>query len=197
MIKIKLFSGFLCFLSLSCFSQVGINTNNPEAALDINGNLKVRTMGAVSIGSVNNARLVLDNSTKEVKMIQSSTGNPFSMNYTTYRLRNVNLDYVQDYDTKISATDYTVVVVGSAFDRALRITGNIGYSPMNIYAFQSNGTWHITADYKDAGTYGNSNGNWSINCLIISNNILKTLPLISINMNGSENGSVGSPPAGL
>ncbi|NML71566.1 hypothetical protein HHL23_17415 [Chryseobacterium sp. RP-3-3] len=42
--KKKIISVLLFFLvGIKCFSQVGINTANPEAALDINGDLRIRT----------------------------------------------------------------------------------------------------------------------------------------------------------
>lgn len=41
--KIKLLSTFL-IVSISCFAQVGIGTTSPSAQLDVNGDLKVRTV---------------------------------------------------------------------------------------------------------------------------------------------------------
>lgn len=40
--KTKIYSLFLALSAVSAFSQVGINTSNPSATLDVNGTLKVR-----------------------------------------------------------------------------------------------------------------------------------------------------------
>jgi len=199
MIKFKLCLSFLCFLSLSCFSQVGINTDTPDATLDVNGNVKLRVINTTTGNTNSISPLVMDDVTKEIKVIRSSSGNTFSINYLVYHLRNVNKDWVSDFNTKISTSDYTLVVVGSSFDKNLKLplTVDCDYSPINVYAFQSGGTWHINADYMDSTTERGENGTWKVYCLAINNSILKRLPSVSKNMNGSQNGSAASPPAGL
>jgi len=203
MIKMKLFISFLYFLSLNCLAQVhsgvGINTSNPEATLDINGNLKIRTTDVIPVNSSGVTPLVIDNSTKEVKIVQSSSGNKFSMNYIQFNINNVNKDWVNNFNTKISTKDYTVVVVGSSFNKILvtAAPSQNDYNPFSVYAFEQDGTWRIKADYYAGFTKDGSNGSWSVRCLIINKSILKTIPPIIVDMHGSETGSVANPPSGL
>ncbi len=196
MVKMKLLVSFLYFLSLSCFAQVGINTITPEATLDINGNLKIRTTGVVSNSTTRTTSLVVDDTTKEIKRFKAAG---YTINYITYNLNNVNQDWVADFDTKIDARNYALVIVGSSFDKNLSINyPDPGvYSPVNVYTFRWRDTWHISADYKDSETFRNENGNWTINCLIISKILIKEMPTVSVDMHGSENGSLASAPAGL
>jgi len=197
MIKIKLFLGLLCFSFLSGLAQVkgvGINMNTPSATLDVNGNLKIRTTDAVSNSFNNVSPLVIDNNSKELKIVQSSTGNTFAINYIIYHLNHVNRDWVNNFDTKINTTDYAVVVVGSYFTETLVATEG-SFNPLDIYAFEEGGTWRIKADYYYGASTGN--GSWAVYCLIINKSILKMLPLVSINMNGSQTGSAPGIPAGL
>ncbi|MEO4006676.1 hypothetical protein [Flavobacterium sp. CAU 1735] len=199
MVKIKLVFSFLFFLSLTCFSQVGIGTNTPGATLDVNGNLKIRTVSGVSGISDNIDRLAIDTETKEVKVVrtETSTGSAFSMNYLVYYLNNTNEDWVRNFNTKISAADYTVVVVGSAFDQNLMANDDTDYNPINVYAFKEGGTWRISADYLSGRTHVVTGGQWKIYCLAINNRVLKTIPSVTVNMKGTENGSAPNPPAGL
>ncbi|MEO4006674.1 hypothetical protein [Flavobacterium sp. CAU 1735] len=199
MMKFKLLVSFLSFLSLTCFSQgVGINIQTPQATLDVNGNLRLET-APIASDSDTVSSLILDNTTKEVKMIQSRTGNNSPINYIIYHLNNVNSDWVNNFDTKISTIDYAVVVVGSAFNLSLLVMGRRRgkYNPFTVYAFEEGGTWRIKADYFGGHADGDVNGNWTINCLIISRSMLKIVPSVTTDIKGSNTGSAATAPAGL
>jgi len=201
MVKIKLVLGFLCFISLNCLAQVGINTDTPSATLDVNGNVKVRNISTVTGAGANLSDLVIDKATKEIKMLQSSSGNTFAMNYITYHLNNTDKDYVKNFDTRIPTSDYTLVIVGNHFTKSLKMASGLSYpgvfSPANVYSFGEGGTWRISADYHDGGTQDEQNGDWAVYCLVINRTMLIRLSDITTNMNGSQTGSAGSYPAGL
>ena len=109
----------------------------------------------------------------------------------------------ESFNTNISTAQYTVTIVGSSFDAGSNglvvstASPNPGdFNPLNVYAFQSGGTWRLAADYKNSGVAGGSNGNWTIYCLIINNTVVKSLSTITTNLGGLSNGSA-SAPSGL
>jgi len=191
MVKLKIFIPFLFLLSLTCFSQVGINTNTPEATLDINGNLKIRNI-TVSDNS-NVSSLVIDTNTKEVKVL--SSGNTAPISCLTYQLNSVDGDLVSNFNTNIKTSEFSLILVGSIYNSGWLYPYETGvYGPKNAYAYKENGTWRLYADYYTA--YDGDNADWTIYCLAINKSIVKELPTISVQMNGNEIGSANSP-AGL
>ncbi|WP_300488372.1 hypothetical protein [Flavobacterium sp.] len=119
------------------------------------------------------------------------------MNYIVYNINNVDKDWIKNFNTKISATDYTLVVVGSSFDINLKPAAGGDYNSCNIYAFEQGDTWRISADYHDGTTYNGANGSWKVYCLAINKSIIKTIPPITVNMNRQPDRSAPNPPAGL
>ncbi|MGV1003123.1 hypothetical protein ACTS9U_17335 [Empedobacter falsenii] len=59
--KLYKLSFVLFLMGINLYSQVGINTNNPERALDVNGNLKVRELNNKTSDSNYNRILITDN----------------------------------------------------------------------------------------------------------------------------------------
>ena len=59
--KLYKLSFVLFLIGINLYSQVGINTNNPERALDINGNLKIRELTNKTSDSNYNRILITDN----------------------------------------------------------------------------------------------------------------------------------------
>ena len=78
------------FLTTISMAQVGIGTDNPQATLDINGNLKVRTIDEITAPTANQGILMIDNSTGgDMEVIQISPENLFSSSsFTAYSARN-------------------------------------------------------------------------------------------------------------
>lgn len=84
-------------------------------------------------------------------------------------------DNVGNFNTNISASDYTVVVVNALFNKAL--VKNASQTPQppltsimhpNVYALVNNGRWVLKADYSDMTTSDNTNGTWTIYTLIMN-----------------------------
>lgn len=173
---------------------VGIGTISPTTKVDIAGNLRIGNTSG-SAGSSNVSSLVRDNTTGEVKVSTSSTGNTFPINYITYTLSNVNGDYISNYDTQINDTEYTVAVIGSSFSSPLAVNTN-QYYPLNVFAFKQGNTWRLTADYRGGSTVS-GNGDWVLYCIIINNSLIKTLNSVSQNLGGQSTASATSSPAGL
>ena len=163
----------LCFAA-SAQSQVGINTDNPQAMLDVNGTAIIgntlTSNGKLILNSVDTApangdgvaQLAMDNS-GEVYVVRSSTGNTKPFNYIKYTINcatpsssseSRNRVLANDVDTKIPVDDYTVFIVGSQFSTT--DPGNVGLklAPTNPSS-QNNGTFGpmTVIAFKEDGTW--------------------------------------------
>ncbi|WP_131329571.1 hypothetical protein [Chryseobacterium piperi] len=148
------------------------------------------------------ATLVRNETTGEIMAVRAGN-NTRSFSTLTYQLNNVSDDWVNNFDTKISSTNYTVIITGLIFggsEQAKGLKSGVSgstYNPLNFRAFIEGGTWRLYADYDGGGTAARINGNWTINVLVINNTLINTLPTQTYNLNGNINGSATSAPAGL
>ena len=175
--KNLVFALSLCFAA-SAQSQVGINTANPKAMLDVNGTAIIgntlTSNGKLILNSVDTApadgdgiaQLAVDNS-GEVYVVRSSTGNTKPFNYIKYTINCATPSYdagaryrvlANDVDTKIPVDDYTVFIVGSQFSTT--DPGNVGLklTPTNAPtnpSSQNNGTFGpmTVIAFKEDGTW--------------------------------------------
>ncbi|PTT40580.1 hypothetical protein DBR28_05580 [Chryseobacterium sp. HMWF028] len=184
-------------VTVTSVGNVGIGTVSPTAQLQTTGNMILGTANSTN-GAAGYSTLSRDNTTGEVRVMSSSTGNTFAFNYLTYQINNVDLDWISDFNTNIPISQYTLAIIGSSFDiGAAGLNSNFGtFAPLNVYAFQSGGTWRLSADYRNAGTSNGANGNWTIYVLVINNSIIKPLSTVTVNLGGTTIGSAGMP-AGL
>lgn len=129
------------------------------------------------------------------KPIQNKSPLEGQFYYQRYLLNNVEGDWIEDFNTNIDAEKFTVIHVGSAFNRTLDKpnSGIGGYScPSNTYVYKKEGTWRIFADYRNCTSIG-GNGNWVHHVLIINNSQIISNGDISKNLNGQRTGSAPSP----
>ncbi|MEX6685853.1 hypothetical protein QTN47_00015 [Danxiaibacter flavus] len=185
--------------------KVGIGTGTPQYNLEVTGDTRITsdfylgtTARAPQSGT---AQLVRDNVTGQVFTVAASSGSSKAYNYVKYTVRNVKQDLLSDFDTKISSTDYTVMIVGSSFaaSQGMKMlpSYNGTFAYQSLYAQSSGGTWHLKADYVGGTTFDNSNGNWDIYCLVINNALVVDLPDQVLDMQGNTTGSFTSAPGGL
>lgn len=186
--------------------NVGVGTNNTPYKMEVSGTTKIG--GNLYLGSTptapqsGTAQLVRDNNTGQVFTVASSSGSFKAYNYVKYTLGNVRVSDVDDFDTKISATDYSVSIVGYSFSSdkngMMMQSGYSGtFASQSVYAFVSGGTWHLTAKYPGGTVVNGVNGNWDVYCLVINNAMLQALPTQSLNMGGNSTGSFTAAPSGL
>ncbi|CAD0224620.1 hypothetical protein [Chryseobacterium sp. JV274] len=176
--------------------RVGIGTITPTAQLQTTGNMILGT-AALTNGVTGYSTIVRNNTTGEIRTASSTNGNTYVFNSVIYQINNVSGDLINDLNTNINSDQYTLIITGSSF-----ITANGGglsnsstgtFSPKNIYAYQSGGTWHLYADYRGGSTADGINGSWTINCLVINNTFMNSLGTVTSNLGGSSNGSAATP----
>ncbi len=162
---------------------------------------------AATAPSTGVATLVRDETSGEIMAVRVGT-NTKSFNRLTYNINNVQGDFLSDFDTRIPAADYTVIITGIKFGggtsndaRGLRVSSAVPagstYTPLNFSATVQSGTWRLAADYDGGNPPSGVNGNWTINVLIINNSLIKTLTDQTFDLGGTTTGAAATSPAGL
>src|SRR5690606_27824869 len=107
----------------------------------------------------------------------------------TFVLQNVNGDWVLDFDTKINAENYALVVLSAHFNSVVN-----GSNPALPIAGTkiANGTWHLEADYSAVSS--TTDGTWTINCVAYPKTYAKIFPQqnVTINNTGTGNSTTGA-----
>jgi hypothetical protein len=173
------------------------------------------------------AALGIDTLNGEILTMRSSVGSTTkAINYVVYQLQGEG-DYVLNFNTRISTSAYTVVVVGSSFKTKSTYGGiwpaarNGGIPAESIpdyataisnvfadkYEYDGSGNktirthWHIHADYVGASPSNNpTQGTWTIYCLVINNslvNIFNDAEPIIKGNNSSRNIDAVTAPTGM
>jgi hypothetical protein len=181
--------------------NLGVGTATPAAKLHVNGNQILGTASSVA-QSTGTSQVVRDNTTGELKVLQTTSANAFPFSAVTYKINNVQFDWINNFDTKVSDANYVVLITGLVFSKQYlkplgAAPGAVVYNPLNFSAYVQNGTWRLSADYQAGTTSDDSNGDWTINCLIINKSIIQQLPVQTANLGGTNAGAMASAPAGL
>lgn len=150
--------------------KVGIKTDKPTETLDVNGKTHTNSLylrnpgeptmtGGSFLATSENAMQLYDPN-------QESSG---LFNYIKLSLTGVSGEGITDYNTKIDASNFLVVLHNYSFrlnngntnvmlDYADNgINDNKQGSP-DVVAFKSNGTWHIRAKFTDSRIIANVTG---------------------------------------
>lgn len=162
--------------------KVGINTNTPEAELHVNGTMK--TNGLIinnqleKLGAAEDYSFLIKSPSPEDKITS------YNQEYDAEASAPINLiqfkitgdpadkDWVNQFDTKINANKFTVIIASFGFTLAVKDSyGAQNYTPVpQIYAFKNGGTWKLKADYEGfAPPETNEEGIWTINLVVFDN----------------------------
>jgi hypothetical protein len=209
--KVFIFLTLLC--SSTILAQVGINTQNPQALLDVQGDViideKLYLENPGNSTQIRGSKLLIQKTDREIieYNIQESKYGP--INYAQFIFRQTSTHGLQDYDTKIDINDYIVTVQGYYFTAQnnntnvlLKSNNNENYiEGYQFYAYPnaSTNTWFIRAFVNNStfrsGTGYNENPiDIFLNIVIYRNGfIAKSLNDITVNMNQSETGIAPLP----
>lgn len=188
-------------LFLSCVlsgqqGNFGINTATPRVRLDVNGSFKsnkIITGNLDPLGTAEKDRyLLLNQSTidNRIRRIQPSQAfTPGLASIITYKLSNVNLDWVESFNTKINSSDYSLMVLSAYFDK--NVVGSTTAIPS--YGVKSvNNEWVLYADYSQIAA--SENGTWTFVCAIYPKTYVKIVnEKPAFDLNGSSTGADTTP----
>lgn len=190
----------LILLGSILYAQVGINTDSPRpgVALEVYGTMKTKKVIFPDLPPLTlqdrNSFLYLiqdqtDNSLGMLDLTASNGGNGNEAGgistLLTYVISNVNGDWILDFDTKVNATNYALVVLSASFDRP--IEGTNPALPIAGTKVGISGTWHIEADYSAVDS--STNGTWTITCVAYPKTYAKIFPQQTVSINANQNGN--------
>ncbi len=161
---------YICLFATTSYSQVGINTNNPQATLDVNGNVIIRQADLTTFDDIEKV-LVLDSNTNEVKAIDklSITGvEEFKTRITVLLEKSApqlfptrgGTNYVI-FDGNLSGVQTTKVVLNSdknqitvPANKVIKITGYLGLLGKNIDGSSTSNPGYIVSEFEKVGSEG-------------------------------------------
>lgn len=201
---IKNYTVYFLFLllSTSVFGQkVGINTQTPRKTLEVAGDMVVTQQTVISelppIADGDEASFLIQNDSDFIIKLDPKNPSGAALGYIqTYIIENPNLDWVRDFDTGISATDYELIVASAHFNNQLVLVGieQDKFSLPYTSTFIENDTWHIIADYPGvANDFDIADSKWEIQTLIFSKDLTKQFGVISVPMGGGTTNAAAIP----
>lgn len=148
--------------------KVGIKTDKPTETLDVNGKTYTNSLYLRNPGEPTmTGGSFLATSENALQIYDPNLESSGLFNYIKLTLTNVSGDGITDYDTKIDANNFLVVLHNYSFKlnnsntNVMLDYGNNGVndnkqgSP-DVVAFKSNGTWHIKAKFTDSRIIANT-----------------------------------------
>ena len=203
--------GILFLITFNIYSaqtgKVGINNNNPAETLDVNGKTYTQSLYLKNPGepTETGGSFLASNGTSVNTSLQRYPSDNKLFNYIFLTLNNVSNDGVTDLNTKISTTNFTLVVHNYSFKTSTGSTSvsldhtssNTLQGSPNIAAYKgTDGFWHIKANFTNSkfinvgGTVNNAD-RFTIELYMVAYRYLITKQNISdINTNlGGTNGN--------
>lgn len=142
--------------------KVGIKTTNPTETLDVNGtsftnSLYLRNPGEPTMTGGH----FLATSQNSLQIYDPTLESSGLFNYIKLSLTGVSASGITDYDTKIDANNFLLVVHNYSFklnDGSTSVALDYGDNGINdnsqgspdVITFKSNGTWHIKAGFSNS-----------------------------------------------
>lgn len=189
-------------------AKVGIKTANPTETLDVNGSSYTNSLYLRNPGEPDKTGgHFLATSKNTLDLYDPALESSGLFNYIKLTISGVPSTGIIDYDTKIDATRFLVVVHNYSFKLnngstqvaldygANGVNDNKQGSP-NVNTFRSNGTWHIRANFTNSTLqrYSNPDGtynNFKVDLYLMAYKYLITKQNIEDNIQnlGGTNGS--------
>lgn len=202
LIFVSVFLGFYSLLH-SQVDRVGINTTTPRTTLEVAGDMNIN--GAIQVDMLNSVQSGDENAllgqvgTGFIKELDVAEEGVAIAYFQEYRLKNMNGDWVLNFNTNIDASKYVVTITSAFFNQELVMSSNASnFTIPYASAFIQGGTWRIIADYPSANpTVVSDLRLWVIRTLIISKTFSKELPQQNVTLTGTNEerrtGAAASP----
>ena len=191
-------ASFFFAFSYAQVGNVGINTVTPRVKLDVNGTYKsskIISGTTPAVSAVQKDRYLLlshsatDNMVKRINPGQANA--PGIASIITFRLTNVNRDWVEGFNTRINSNNYSLMVLSAYFDRDL-IGSAIAIPTYGVRNNPATNEWIVYADYSDLNT--TTNGTWNIVCAVYPKTYVKIFPEHGpFDLNNAASGADTSP----
>lgn len=142
--------------------KVGIKTTNPTETLDVNGDTRMNALYLRNPGEPTmTGGSFLVSSQNSLQLYNPTLESSGLFNYLNLTLTGVPGSGITDYDTKIDANNFLLVVHNYAFklnDGSTSVALDFGDNGTNdnrqgspdVIAFKSNGTWHLKAGFTNS-----------------------------------------------
>ena len=208
----------LLLANVMLYAQVGINTQNPTALLDVNGNVKLEgnlyleNPGDFTI--IRGSKLLINSTDNKILQYDIEESRYGPINYVQFAFKNTNTNGLDDYDTQIATEDYLVTVQGYYFSGPNENTNIMPHSSISdddipgfqMYAYPNadTGTWFVRGKFNDANFRASTNGGFTdvqvdlyMNLIIYRNGFIsKAQNQITVDMNDAET-NIAPLPAGF
>ncbi|WP_194850167.1 hypothetical protein [Nonlabens antarcticus] len=207
---------FLLITTFVGLGQVGINNTSPTAALDVIGNVKVNEKlfmeNPGDFNKIRGSKLLIQKTDKSIVQYDIDQSKYGPINYAQLIFKKTGREGVQNYNTKISTTDYSVTVQGFYFrEFSSNSTNVLSFSTagddfvegFQAYAYKNNttDTWWVKA-FINNGYFRTSAKDSTfvdiyMNLIIFRNGLIaKPKNNVIISMGGATTKTV-APPAGF
>lgn len=177
-ISTVLLVGTTLFAHAQTAGNIGINTANPEKELTVNGTMKTSGMTLKDpiekLGADENYSFLIKSPAPQNKITSYNDSfvptTPAPINLIQFKITcNKNdKDWIKEYDTKINSNNFLVIIASHGFTQPIYTFNADWITPMpSIYAYSSNGTWKLRADYVGFSTDDSlPKGVWTLNLLV-------------------------------
>jgi hypothetical protein len=217
--KNNIYSIVIILITTLTFGQtytpgVGINTDDPKRTLDVNGTIISKGNDdkwfienpGIYTGKSNDSYLtVIDKDDNKMKIFNPSTMSYASINYATFRFNKLPNTGLTEYDTKIDASKYHVMIGGfiiysgsnttdaTVSGTATRINGNVLYTSRAYIG--SGNTWRLKFQPNNGITFDQPRIDLILNVAIYRKNLLLSdaNPTIVHDMQNSNTATAQKP----
>lgn len=216
--KNKIYSVVIILLTTITFGQtytpgVGINTDNPKRTLDVNGTTISKgdtdkwffENPGIYTGKSNDSYLtVIDKEDNKMKVFNPSTMSYASINYATFRFNKLPNTGLTEYDTKIDASKYHVMIGGfiiyggnttdpTVSGTATKINGNVLYTSRAYIG--SGNTWRLKFQPNNGIKFNQDRIDLILNVAIYRKNLLlsDTNEKIVVDMKNTKTATAPAP----
>ncbi|RQO33771.1 hypothetical protein DBR39_22635 [Chryseobacterium sp. KBW03] len=184
--------------------NVGINTATPEKELTVNGTMKTSGMTLKDpiekLGADENYSFLIKSPAPQNKITSYNDSfvptTPAPINLIQYKItcNSEDKDWVDEYDTKINSNKFLVVIASHGFTQPVFTYYSNWITPIpEIFAYNSNGTWKLRADYVGFSTDDAlPNGIWTLNLLVFDRAYTKEITSAQT-VNTSGTGAASAP----
>lgn len=199
----KIISMALVVSAVLMNAQVGINTATPEKELTVNGTMK--TSGMVfkkpmeKLGANENYTFIIKSPAPENKITAYNDtfvpNSPAPINLIQFKITcdPSDKDWVNQFDTKINAQKFFVVISSFGFTQPVRSSTDWVTPVPQIYAYPTGGTWKLKADYQGFSPASSlPTGEWTLNLLVFDRSYAKDVSSTQ-DLKASSTGAAAAP----